>query len=267
MITEKLKQDTRYFKNETDYPMLCQFKEKYAIFKKEYADFCNDPVANGSLENMSTATKAIKSSKSDWKVFSFVMHNRTTADIVKEHKLSFNGKTTEQLLEFFSYVEKRHFPETQKFLSEMFKNPDNGLVSVWFSQFNPGTKLGMHTNYDPYMYRAHLGIDVPEGNIGFKVCDETIKWKNGEILVFDPINPHTAWNLTEQIRTVLIIDFFRPEKDRNEMIKLEKEQYELMMKKNPNSFGMSGGMFDLDPEILKKYSVPEVESGNTIRSE
>lgn len=267
MKTTQTNKKIRYFKDETDYPMLCKFKEKYTVFKNEYADFSNDPITNGSLDNMSTATKAIRSNKSDWKVFSFIMHNKKTKDLVKEYKLSFSGRTTEQLLEFLDYIEKNHFQETQKFANEMFNNPENGLVSMWFSQFNPGTKLGLHTNYDPYMYRAHLGIDVPEGNIGFKVCDETIKWANGKILVFNPMNPHTAWNLTEEVRTVLIIDFLRPEENRDEMMKLEKEQFALMMKRNPNSFGMSGGMFDLDKEIFDKYHIPEVESGNTIRQE
>lgn len=54
--------------------------------------------------------------------------------------------------------------------------------------------LRQHVNHDPYMYRSHLGVIVPEGEVAFKVCDEVVKWREGSVLAFDPTHPHTAWN-------------------------------------------------------------------------
>lgn len=99
----------------------------------------------------------------------------------------------------FTYIEIQHFQKTSTLIHKLVEDENNGIINVWFSYFEPNTKLGLHVNNDPYMYRAHLGLIVPDGNIGFKVCDDIVKWKEGEILVFDPTNPHTAWNLTERL--------------------------------------------------------------------
>ena len=55
----------------------------------------------------------------------------------------------------------------------------------------------------------HIGLVVPEGDIGFGVSDQTTKWQNGKCLAFVDSSTHYAWNNTEQDRINLIIDLDR----------------------------------------------------------
>ena len=43
------------------------------------------------------------------------------------------------------------------------------------------------------MYRCHLGLICPSGDIGMRVEGEERKWKEGEFLIFDSMRPHTVW--------------------------------------------------------------------------
>ena len=56
----------------------------------------------------------------------------------------------------------------------------------------------------------------------------------------------------------MIADFFKPNEDRRAMEKLEAESVSLMMKNSSTSFGMSGGYFDLPPEVKRKYAIPNI---------
>jgi beta-hydroxylase len=103
-------------------------------------------------------------------------------------------------------------------------------------------------------------LRIPEGDVRLKVGDETAAWEEGGLLVFAPTSPHTSWNLTEEWRVVLIVDFFKPEEDRAEMVAMERAQFATLMRKSPASFGMSGGMFELDEEIKRRFAVPRIES-------
>ena len=71
--------------------------------------------------------------------------------------------------------------------------------------------MPVHTNYDPFMYRAHMGVLVPEGDIGMMVEGETAVWPEGKFIVFDAMRPHTVWNFTGKARYVLNVDCYRPE--------------------------------------------------------
>jgi aspartyl/asparaginyl beta-hydroxylase (cupin superfamily) len=101
---------------------------------------------------------------------------------------------------------------------------------------------------------------IPDGDCAFKVRDEIVKWREGELLVFDTTNPHTAWNLTEHPRVILACDFYRPEEDRAKMVALERECVARVMATG-STFGLSAGMYgELDEETIKRYAVPRVEA-------
>ena len=248
-----------YFKDERDYPFLKTLKDNYRIIRAEYVRYEEDELVKTRKHftcNMTTAKRSVRSSFTHWKVLSFCTHFRTVRQIFEEQKI----KLPPEMEEFLDYVEKNHFAQTRALLAQVRSAPENGLINAWFSYFEPGARLALHINDDPYMYRAHLGLIVPEGNIGFKVRDETTNWREGEILVFDSTNPHTAWNLTDSGRLVLIVDFFRPERNREEMAAMERVQFQRMMSHNPFSVGMSGGYVELDDETKQKYAIPWVES-------
>jgi aspartyl/asparaginyl beta-hydroxylase (cupin superfamily) len=76
-----------------------------------------------------------------------------------------------------------------------------------FSRLQAGAVVPEHNGIRGDWYRLHLGIDIPEGDCGITVGDETYKWKNGECVVFADYERHSAWNKSDQDRIVLIIDF------------------------------------------------------------
>lgn len=102
----------------------------------------------------------------------------------------------------------KHFPQTLKILGEL---PE--IVTIYFSTIKGGAKLRPHYGDTDATYRIHLGIDIPEGlpNCGLEVGGIIKGWSNGKTLIFNDAHYHTAWNLTDKDRTVLIIDVLKPE--------------------------------------------------------
>ena len=236
---------------------LDRLKENYLDLKRDFRDIerFSDREA---LTNPSTAKRALRSQRTDWKTVAFILHGKAPHEHMKEHNFYLPGMDAGSFEQFVGFMDRIYFRRSRAILREIAENPENGIISMWFSCLEPGAKLGLHINNDPYMYRAHIGLVVPEGDIGFKVGDERMRWKESEVLAFDPTVPHTAWNLTSEPRVVFIVDYFRPEKDRTHMRELEREQFRRMMKLNPLSFGMSGGHYDLDAETYRRYAIPEI---------
>jgi len=50
---------------------------------------------------------------------------------------------------------------------------------------------------------------VPPG-CGFRVGGETREWRVGQALAFDDTIEHEAWNNSDQLRAVLILDVWNP---------------------------------------------------------
>ena len=249
-------------KSVKDFEFLDILEKNHHIFKNELESFFQDKlVPKQVLKQVSTAKKSIKSDKSLWKVLGFRLHGKTALEFIEEHNLNINKFTTFLTKIIARYIFKNHFKETQKIIKTLYDKEECGIINVWYSIFEPGAKLGLHVNNDPYMYRAHLGVIVPDGDMGLKVKDDTVHWAEGKLFVFDPTNPHTAWNYSDRNRIVLIVDFFKPEGNRSELEKMERDQVAMLIKEDPMSFGMSGGYFDLDDAVIKQYGLPHIEEG------
>ena len=104
-------------------------------------------------------------------------------------------KTTEICNQYFSKT------------SDLVKQFDE-VTSVMIARFPPNRKIPKHKGYKEII-RVHMGLVVPEGDIGFGVSDQTTKWQNGKCLAFVDASTHYAWNNTEQDRINLIIDLDR----------------------------------------------------------
>lgn len=90
----------------------------------------------------------------------------------------------------------------------------SGVISASFSLLKPGTHIVPHKGYDDYsekMYRYHLGMIIPEGDVAIRVEKEIRKWENAKSFIFDDFLVHEAWNFTSENRIVLIIDFLKDE--------------------------------------------------------
>ena len=99
-------------------------------------------------------------------------------------------------------------PQTVKLLQQV-----PGLVSASISIMEPDTEIFPHRGDTNGIYRCHLGLKVPEGlpNCGFKVGEETRPWEEGKLLIFSDSEEHSAWNRSQELRFVLLLDVVKPE--------------------------------------------------------
>jgi aspartate beta-hydroxylase len=81
---------------------------------------------------------------------------------------------------------------------------------VKFSIMHPGTHVWAHTGPTNCRLRSHLGLVVPEG-VSIRVAEETRKWEEGKVIVFDDSFEHEVWHNGSTYRLVLIVDFWHPE--------------------------------------------------------
>ena len=94
-----------------------------------------------------------------------------------------------------------------------------GLMYV--SRMSPHTAIQAHHGPTNMRLRCHLGIQVPGGDCAIKVGEEIRHWEEGRCLVFDDYYQHEAWNHTDEMRTVVILDIWHPELSRREIQLLE----------------------------------------------
>lgn len=76
-----------------------------------------------------------------------------------------------------------------------------------YSVLAPGTRIHPHQGYAGEFLRCHLGLSIPPGDCGLRIESETRTWQAGRALIFDDRYWHEAWNLTDQERVVLLVDF------------------------------------------------------------
>lgn len=87
-----------------------------------------------------------------------------------------------------------------------------GLTMAGFSVLHPGTHITEHRGPNKGALRYQLGVRVPgqDGDCRIRVGDEMIHWRDGESVVFDFTVPHEAWNDTDEIRVLLMLEFRTP---------------------------------------------------------
>jgi aspartyl/asparaginyl beta-hydroxylase (cupin superfamily) len=102
-------------------------------------------------------------------------------------------------------------PRTME-LAKALPLPQLSLISpsVYFSVLEPGSRIAPHTGITNARLIAHFPLIVPD-DCGLAVGGETRRWQAGKALVFDDMTEHEAWNDSDSIRVVLIVDLWRPE--------------------------------------------------------
>ena len=81
--------------------------------------------------------------------------------------------------------------------------------NAFFSILQPRTRIPPHTGVSNTRAIVHLPLIVP-GGCGFRVGGETRAWVEGQPFAFDDTIEHAAWNDSEEMRAVLILDVWNP---------------------------------------------------------
>jgi len=80
---------------------------------------------------------------------------------------------------------------------------------VCFSVLTPGTRIMPHYGVTNSRVVVHLPLVVPP-DCALRVGGEIHAWREGQAVSFDDTFEHEAWNNSDQVRTVLIIDAWNP---------------------------------------------------------
>ena len=82
--------------------------------------------------------------------------------------------------------------------------------SVLFSRLTPGAHIPPHRGMLNCRMIGHLPLIVPAG-CWLRVGNETRRWEEGKLLIFDDSFEHEAKNESADTRIVLLFDIWRPE--------------------------------------------------------
>ena len=81
--------------------------------------------------------------------------------------------------------------------------------TVLFSLLSPHTRIPPHSGSTNARLIVHLPLIVPQG-CGFRVGNETREWQVGKAWVFDDTIEHEAWNDSDELRAIVMIDIWNP---------------------------------------------------------
>ncbi len=104
----------------------------------------------------------------------------------------------------------RHCPKTLAAIAKLDQPQVPGASpNAMFSLLAPRTRIPPHTGVANTRLVCHLPLIVP-GGCGFRVGETTRDWRVGEAFVFDDTIEHEAWNDSDELRVVLIVDLWPP---------------------------------------------------------
>jgi aspartyl/asparaginyl beta-hydroxylase (cupin superfamily) len=104
----------------------------------------------------------------------------------------------------------RHCPRTMAILKKLPQPHVRGASpNAMFSLLAPRTRIPPHTGVANTRLVCHLSLIVPP-DCGFRVGETRREWNPGEAFVFDDTIEHEAWNDSDQLRVVFILDLWAP---------------------------------------------------------
>jgi aspartate beta-hydroxylase len=103
-------------------------------------------------------------------------------------------------------------PRTMAVLSRLpLMHVPNHAPEVVFSVLKPGAHIPLHYGSVNGRLIVHLPLIVPENCGALCAAGEARAWQEGRCLVFDDSIEHEAWNHSDQIRIVMLIDIWNPQ--------------------------------------------------------
>jgi aspartyl/asparaginyl beta-hydroxylase (cupin superfamily) len=104
----------------------------------------------------------------------------------------------------------RHCPRTMAAIAKLPQPQVPGASpNAMFSLLAPRTRIPPHTGVANTRLVCHLPLIVPP-SCGFRCGETIVEWKLGEAFVFDDTIEHEAWNDSDELRVVLIVDLWPP---------------------------------------------------------
>jgi aspartyl/asparaginyl beta-hydroxylase (cupin superfamily) len=250
-----------YNKNPQEFLFLKDLKSNWQAIKAEFTGFMNHGSSAELMiahQLMGPQSKTIKTKGAKkYSAFGILFQGLFIEDYVKTHQIDYPDYTTDEAVATVQVLREKYFPKLTQVITTVNDANDDILRNVYFGTFHPGLDIKLHTNDNPHMYRGYLGLIVPEGDVAMKICHDKLYWQEGEFMVLDHSYPHCPHNFTNYDRTVLVVDFFKPDKPREEVVQFEQAQVAQRMQENPYSLGVFGQSDKASEADFIKYGLAD----------
>ena len=145
----------------------------------------------------------------------FIPYVELPVGVSAEHWNRLNGSTNWSAMHFWRDGERveetcARFPRTASLLDTFpLASLPKRMPTIFFSALAAHTHIPPHTGVTNARAIVHLPLIVPEG-CRFRVGGETRHWQQDTPFAFDDTIEHEAWNDSDSLRVVLIMDSWNP---------------------------------------------------------
>ncbi|YAF96773.1 MAG: aspartyl/asparaginyl beta-hydroxylase domain-containing protein [Nodularia sp. CChRGM 3473] len=248
-----------YHLNPEQFNFLNSLQDDWSVIRDEFTSFVNhasDEELAFTFAVLGPKSKTIKTKcNAKYSAFGILFQGLFIEEYIRLYQIEYPDYGADEASEKALALREKYFPNLAKLIAKVNLSDDNIIRNVYFGTFHPGLDIKLHVNYNPHMNRGYLGLIVPEGDVAMKICHEQLYWHEGKFMVLDHSYPHCPHNYTNYDRTVLVVDFFKPDQPREEVIGFEKEQVTQRMQDNPYSLGVFGKSDQAKVEDFIKYGL------------
>ena len=250
---------SEYNKNPENFPFLKSLQSNWQAIKEEFVNFMNHTsTAELAIANqlMGPQSKTIKTKGAKkYSAFGVLIQSVLIEDYIRTYQINYPDYTTVDAVANVLALREKYFPKLTYLITQINSANDNILRNAYFGTFHPGLDIKLHINDNPHMYRGYLGLIVPQGDVAMKICHDKLYWQEGKFMILDHSYPHCPHNYTNFDRTVLVVDFFKPDKSREEVEQFEQNQVAQRMQENPYSLGVFGQSDKVSKAAFIKYGL------------
>lgn len=250
---------TEYNLDPKQFTFLDLLQEKWEIIRDEFTNFKNQASKEElhfSLDVMGPKNKTIKTKgNSKYSAFGVLFQGMFIEKYIQCYQIQYPQYELQDVAHKALELREKYFPQLCSAIAKTNEINDDILRNVYFGTFHPGLDVKLHVNYNLHTNRGYLGLIVPKGDVAMKICNDKLYWHEGEFLVLDHSYPHCPHNYTDYDRTVLVVDFFKTDKPRAEVIQFEQESVKERMQENPYSLGVFGKNDRAKEEDFIKYGL------------
>ncbi len=250
---------SEYHLDPKQFLFLKSFQDKWQVIRDEFTRFikhASNEELKFTYDIMGPKSKTIKTkANAKYSAFGVLFQGIFIEKYIQLHQIQYPDYRSDDASEKVLALREKYLPNLSKVIEKVNFTNDDIVRNVYFGTFHPGLDIRLHVNYNPHMNRGYLGLIVPEGDVAMKICHDKLYWHEGEFMILDHSYPHCPHNYTNYDRTVLIVDFFKTDKPREEVIQFEKELVTQRMQDNPYSLGVFGKSDKAKTEDFIKYGL------------
>jgi aspartyl/asparaginyl beta-hydroxylase (cupin superfamily) len=248
-----------YHLNPEQFPFLEILQDNWKVIREEFTGFmkqASDNELEFTYDILGPKSKTIRTKgNSKYSAFGILFQGKFIEEYIQLHQIEYPDYGTNDASEKALKLREKYFPNLTQAIEKVNSSADQIVRNVYFGTFHPGLDIKLHVNDNPHMNRGYLGLIVPEGDIAMKICHDKFYWHEGKFLILDHSYPHAPHNYTNDDRTVLVVDFFKPDQPREEVMRFEQEQVAQRMHDDPYSLGVFGKSDKAKEEDFIQYGL------------